>query len=144
MKRLLLLSALLALCLPFSARAADGPTVESVIAVDENTKPTDTFSATTPQLVAFFRSSGTHKGDKLHGVWIADDVGDAAPKGTKIDEASMDADIDDFHGGFTLSKPTAGWPVGSYHIDIYLNDTLATTVKFTITASAPAAAPSGG
>ena len=130
----LLLTTLLVLGLPFVA-CADGPTVESVIAVDGDTKPTDTFAATTPQLVAYFRSNGTHKGDKLRGVWIADDVGDAAPKGTKIDEATLDADSDDFHGGYTLTKPTAGWPVGSYHIDIYLNDTLATSVKFSITAA---------
>jgi outer membrane usher protein FimD/PapC len=67
-------------------------------------------------------------------VWIADDVGSAAPANTKIDESTLEADQDDYYGAFSLSKPTAGWPVGSYHVDIYLNDKLATTAHFTIEA----------
>jgi outer membrane usher protein FimD/PapC len=109
--------------------------VEAVMSVDENTKPADSFSPTTPQLNAFFQSAGTHAGDKLRGVWIATDVGDAAPKDTKINEATITADKDDFHGGFTLTKPTRGWPPGQYRIELYLNGSLVTTVKFTVDAS---------
>jgi outer membrane usher protein FimD/PapC len=108
--------------------------VEAAIAVDKDTKPTDTFDATVPKLYAFFRSTGTSKDDKFRGVWIADDVGGAAPANTKIDEASLAADQDNFYGAFSLTKPTNGWPPGKYHIDIYVNDDLATTVKFTIAA----------
>jgi len=111
---------------------ADAPKVESVIAVDENTKPTDTFAPTTPKLNAFFRSTGTAKGDKWRGVWIAEDVGSAAPANTKIDEGTLTADQDNFYGAFSLSKPTAGWPLGKYRVEIYVNDQLATTVKFSI------------
>ena len=113
---------------------ADGPKVEAAIAVDKDTKPTDSFSASVPKLYAFFRSTGTSKDDKLRGVWIAEDVGDAAPANTKIDESSVTADQDDYYGAFSLSKPTAGWPPGKYRVEIYLNDELATTVKFTIEA----------
>ena len=126
----------------FVARADDdAPKVEAAIAVDKDTKPTDSFANDVPQLYAFFRSTGTKKGDVLRGVWIADDVGSAAPANTKIDEASITADQDDYYGAFSLSKPTAGWPVGSYHVDIYLGDTLATTTKFTITAAGSSEAP---
>lgn len=111
------------------------PVVESVIALDENTKPTDTFSTSAPQLNTFFQTAGTHAGDKLRGVWIATDVGAAAPKDTKINEATLTATKDDFHGAFTLTKPTRGWPPGEYRVELYLNDVLVTTVKFTIDAS---------
>jgi hypothetical protein len=111
---------------------ADTPKVEGAIAVDADTKPTDSFASTTPKLNAFFRSNGTAKGDTLRGVWIAEDVGSAAPANTKIDESTITADQDNFFGAFSLSKPTAGWPVGKYRVEIYLNDQLATTVKFTI------------
>jgi hypothetical protein len=136
-----ILSLLVVLIIGSLAAHADGPTIEAAIAVDKDTKPTDSFTNDVPQLYAFFRSTGTKKGDVLRGVWIADDVGAAAPANTKIDEASITADQDDYYGAFSLTKPTAGWPVGSYHVDIYLGDTLATTAKFTITAAEPADAP---
>jgi hypothetical protein len=134
MKRLTLILLLALTCVTLRpAYAGDKPVVEAAIAVDENTKPTDTFAADTPKLIAFFKSTGTKSGDKLRGVWIAEDVGSAAPKETKIEESTIAADKDDFFGGFSLSKPTQGWPVGKYRMEIYLGDTLATTVKFTIT-----------
>ena len=108
--------------------------VEAAIAVDQDTKPTTTFAANVPKLYAFFRTQGTHGGDKLRGVWIAEDVGDAAPKETKIDEATLTADQDDFYGAFSLTKPTKGWPVGKYRVEIYAGDDLATTAKFSIKA----------
>jgi len=88
--------------------------------------------ADVPKLYAFFRTHGSEKGDKLRGVWIAEDVGDAAPKQTKIDEATLTADQDDFYGAFSLTKPTKGWPVGKYRVDIYAGDEVAISVKFTI------------
>ncbi len=111
---------------------ADTPKVEAMTAKDKDSKPTDTFSSDVPKVYTFFKSKGTKKGDTLRSVWMADDVGSAAPANTKIDESSLTADKDDFFGAFSLSKPTKGWPVGKYHVDIYAGDQLATTVKFTI------------
>jgi hypothetical protein len=131
MKRTLALSIAAVICA--SAHAGEVK-VEAAIAVDKDTKPTTTFAANVPKLYAFFRTKGTEKGDKLRGVWIAEDVGDAAPKKTKIDEATLTADEDDFYGAFSLTKPTKGWPVGKYRVEIYRGDELATTAKFTIKA----------
>jgi hypothetical protein len=108
--------------------------VEAAIAIDQDTKPATTFAPNVPKLYAFFRSTGTHEGDRLRGVWIAVDVGDVAPAKTKIDENTLTADQDDFYGAFSLSKPTKGWPAGKYRVDIYNGDELATSVKFTIKA----------
>ncbi len=132
MKRLLaLLTSLLVLT---SVHAGDVK-IESVIAVDGDTKPATSFLSDTPKLYAFFHSTGTEKGDKLRGVWIAEDVGDAAPANTKIDEITVTGTKDDFEGAFSLSKPDKGWPVGKYKVEIYDEDDLVTTVKFTITAA---------
>ena len=106
--------------------------IEGAIAVDSETKPATSFAADVPKLQAFFRSNGTKKGDKLRGLWIAEDVGAAAPANTKIDEATISADKADFFGAFSLSKPTKGWPVGKYRVEIYSGEELATTVKFAI------------
>jgi hypothetical protein len=125
---------MLAVAVCLSQTRAGTPKIEAVIAKDQDSKPTDSFSAETPKLYAFFRSTDTKAGDKIRGVWIADDVGEAAPKGTKIDEATITADKDNANGAFSMTKPTANWPVGQYHVDIYDGDQLATSVKFTITA----------
>ena len=109
--------------------------IEAAIAVDKDTKPATTFGADVPKLYAFFRSKGTAKGDKLRGVWIAENVGDAAPENTKIDEATLTADEADFFGAFSITKPTKGWPPGKYRVEIYSGDDLATTAKFTINAA---------
>ncbi len=132
MKKFLALFA--ALIVSTSAQAGDVK-VESAIAVDGNTKPATTFTSDVPKLYAFFRTKGTEKDDKLRGVWIAEDVGDAAPANTKIDEATVTGEEDNFHGAFSLSKPDHGWPVGKYRVEIYDGDDLETTVKFIITAA---------
>jgi hypothetical protein len=132
MKRIFALLIITTICA--SVALAGKAKVEAAIAVDKDTKPTTTFAADVPKLYAFFRSKGTQAGDKLRGVWIAEDVGDAAPKKTKIDEATLTADENDFYGAFSLTKPTKGWPAGKYQVDIYLGDELATTAKFTIKA----------
>jgi hypothetical protein len=108
--------------------------VEAAIAVDKDTRPTTTFAADVPKLYTFFRTNGSKAGDSLRAVWIAEDVGEAAPKNTKIDESTLTADQDDFYGAFSLTKPTKGWPVGKYRVEIYVGDQLETTAKFTIKA----------
>jgi hypothetical protein len=106
--------------------------VEAVVATGKNSKPAETFEPDVKKLYTFFKSQGSTKGDKFRAVWIAEDVGDAADPNTKIDEATLTADEDNFYGAFSLSKPTKGWPEGSYRVDIYSGDELATSVKFTI------------
>jgi hypothetical protein len=112
--------------------SAAKPVVESAIAKDSDTPPAITFSADVAKLYAFFKSTGTKQGDNFRGVWIAEDVGDAAPKETKIDEAVLPADKGDFNGAFSITKPNNGWPIGTYRAEIYVGDQLASTSKFTI------------
>ena len=132
MKRILFLLSI-SFIIASEVRSADVK-VEATLAQDKDSKPTTTFAVDVPKIYAFFRTKGTEKGDKLRSVWIAEDVGDAAPANTKIDEASLAADQDDFSGAFSLSKPTKGWPPGKYRVEIYAGDDLAETLKFTIKA----------
>jgi hypothetical protein len=130
MKRLLAVVVAMLVC-SFYVQAGDME-VEVVLAKDKDSKPTDTFEPTVPKVYAFFKTKGSSKGDKLHAVWIAEDVGDAAPENTKIDEATLTADQDNFYGAFSLSKPTKGWPKGAYRVDLYNGDEVAASAKFTI------------
>ena len=94
--------------------------------------PSTTFATNTPTLYAIFKTEGAKAGDKIRGVLIAEDVGDVAPANTKVLETILDMEGDTDAGDFSFSKPTNGWPVGKYRVEIYLNDELATTAKFTI------------
>jgi hypothetical protein len=93
------------------------------------------FAADTPTLYAFFKIMGARSGDKIHAVWIADDIGDAAPRSTKIDEWRLTAKGGTEDGMVTLSKPAGGWPVGQYHMEIDVNDQLAAKTSVTIQAA---------
>jgi hypothetical protein len=119
------------------ARGGDAK-IKAVITTGLKDEPKTTLTPDTPKVHALFKTKGAQKGDKLRGVWIADDVGDAAPANTKIDETSLTLEGDTDDGDFSCTKPTKGWPAGKYHVDIYANDELATTVKFTIEAAAKA------
>jgi hypothetical protein len=116
------------------ARAGDVK-VNAVVTTDPDEEPATTFASATPKLYALFKTKGLQNGDKLRGVWTFVDVGDAAPANTKIDEKTLTADGDTDDGVFSLTKPTKGWPVGKYRVEIYVNDDLATAVKFTIKAA---------
>jgi hypothetical protein len=111
-------------------------TVEATMTTGPDGRETTTYTADAPKVFASFKTKGASDGDKIRGVWIADDVGDAAPKGTKIDEKTLNAEGDTEDGVFSLPKPINGWPVGKYHLEIYVNDELATKVNFTIKAAA--------
>ena len=116
------------------ASAARGGEVKITVVTSagEKGKPTRVFSTDTPEIWAAFKTKGAKKGDKLRGEWIADEVGEAAPPNTKIFEKTLTLEEDTDAGYFTFLKPTKGWPPGTYHLDIYANEELAATVKFTI------------
>lgn len=103
-----------------------------VMSDNETTEaPKETFTKETPKIFAFYRANGLVAGDKLKGVWICE-KSDVAPPNYKIDEISLDVDPKDNDGNFSLSKPTNGWPVGSYRVEMYINDRLDHTAKFAV------------
>lgn len=65
-------------------------------------------------------------------MWIAEDVGSTAPRNTKIDEATITGDKDNFGEAFSLSKPKNNWPKGKYRVDVYVDDELEGSAKFQV------------
>src|SRR5438445_9207412 len=53
-------------------------------------------------------------GSKLTVSWISVDSGGAAPANYKIDEVSFEIGMIDNNVDSSMSKPDAGWPVGTY------------------------------
>lgn len=133
MKRTLWLLAALVGSLGFTTLADTKDKLLHAILVEETDgDAVTTFSTDTPKIYALWKGEAIKSGDQVRSVWIADDVGKAAPQNTKIDEKTVTA-TDAGKGTFSLSKPDKGWPAGKYHLDLYVGDKLAETLKFTIT-----------
>jgi hypothetical protein len=99
---------------------------------------TDHFDATVPVVHVTYRTLDLPKpGDAYVIRWIATDVGSAAPANTTIDTINRPVgDVPDGTKSYTvtsyMTKPTSGWPIGKYRVEIKLGDKLVTTAKFAI------------
>ncbi|MGZ5022795.1 MAG: hypothetical protein ACXWAX_09430 [Chthoniobacterales bacterium] len=91
-----------------------------------------TFGLETAKIYALWKGDATLPGDTVRSVWIAEDVGNAAPKNTKMDEVSVVTRVANEGGAFLLNKPEKGWALGRYRLELYVGDVLAQTLKFTI------------
>src|SRR5438445_7276220 len=134
MKKIFLL--LVASMIYAAAANAGDVKVEAFMTTGPEDEAVTSFTPDTPRLYAMFKTKGAKDGDKARGVLIAEDVGDVAPPNTKVLETKLDMEGDTSDGDFNFSKPTNGWPVGKYRVEIYINDELATKVKFTIQSAA--------
>ena len=113
----------------------DEKVLHAAVAPDKFAEPSNKISADVSKIYARWQGEKVKSGDKIRAVWIAEDVGNVAPKNYKIDEASTTANGPRASGTFTLSKPNKGWPLGKYRVEIYDGDQLAETVRFTIEAA---------
>jgi hypothetical protein len=102
------------------------------LAEKKDGKPKAIFSTEMPKIYALWKGEALKTGDKIRAVWIAEDVGDAAPKDSKITEVLVTAERSDDYGAIGLARPIDGWPVGKYRLEIYVGDKLAEALKFTI------------
>jgi hypothetical protein len=111
--------------------------LRAFLATDKERQPRTEFSSDTERINVFWKGDGLEVGDKIRAVWVAEDVGEANPKETKISQKMMMANKRDEQGQFFLARPAAqNWPIGKYRVDFFINDKLAQVVKFTITQGA--------
>jgi hypothetical protein len=90
------------------------------------------FAVDTPKVYARWQGHELPEQAKVRAVWIAENVGEVAPPNYKVDEASVVATSSNSSGTFTLSRPDNGWPLGSYRVEVYVDDALTETAKLTI------------
>ena len=68
---------------------------------------------------------------KITFSWISVDSHGAAPANYVIDKVDLDVGANN-HVDSQLSKPTAGWPVGTYRVDLAIDGAVSDTVPFSI------------
>ncbi|HEX5753249.1 MAG TPA: hypothetical protein VFZ09_44020 [Archangium sp.] len=84
--------------------------------------------ASLPKVTFYFRAPA---GTTLTGSFIAEDVGKAAPKNFVIDSATVTA-ADKMAATFTLGRPTSGWPIGQYRLEVKQGKKLVHVERFMI------------
>ena len=99
----------------------------------EIVNPATEFTPDTAKIFCVWKAEGILKGTSVRGVWIAVDVGNVAPPNYKIDEAEVRLPVMT-EGSMSLSKPTNGFPVGKYRLELYIGKELAKTIPFTVKA----------
>jgi len=112
-------------------------TLSDTVKDDSIGEAKDSFGKETAKIYLYCDSSDVKKGQAIKGDWVAVDTNNAAPANYKIDEATVTVS-DDLTAGqtydakFSLSKPTAGWPLGHYQTNVYIDGQLDQSVKFDI------------
>jgi hypothetical protein len=115
------------------AQSSGRKAIHAFVAADQQRKPRTRFSSDVPRIYACWKGQSLAVGDKIHAVWIAEDVGAASPKDTKIRDAEVQVFKTDESGEVFLSRPTGqDWPLGKYRVELYLNGSISEVVKFTI------------
>jgi hypothetical protein len=95
-------------------------------------EPTNQFTSDTPKLRAVWKGKRLQAGDQVDAIWLAEDVGKAAPKHSRITRFTVTAYKPDDDGAFVLERPRGGWPPGKYRLEAYLNGILMQRLDFSI------------
>ena len=71
-------------------------------------------------------------GSKVTVSLVSVNSGGVAPANYKIDEASFEIGMIDNHVDASITKPDAGWPIGTYQAQIAVDGTVKETVDFAV------------
>ena len=115
-------------------------TLTDKISGDNALAEKDTFDQETAMIYFICISADVKPGQHIKAVWIAANTHDAAPANYKISEKNFDvtdnvSESQEWAVKYSLSKPTSSWPVGQYHVDLYVNEQLLQSTKFNIKSS---------
>jgi hypothetical protein len=116
-----------------SGQTVDRKQVHAFLTKDKDSNPATTFSDDVSSIYLIWKGEGLQGGDRINVVWIAEDVGNASPKESKIGEHSVIVYKSDESGSFFVSRPRSRvWPVGRYRTEIYIGKKLVNALRFTI------------
>jgi len=99
---------------------------------------TETFDIDVPAVHAVLVTKTIPQTPKATTAWIAEDTGGAAPPNYTIATKEVDLSGEDLkHASSvtvtgTLTRPTKGWPKGSYRIDVQMDGKVVASKKFSI------------
>lgn len=81
-------------------------------------KPSETFSADVPEIFVVFQLHQHESEFKVYGRWVVE-KGEGVPPNHMLGTDVMLLMTEDESGYLSLKRPPAGWPVGSYKVQIF-------------------------
>ncbi|MGA7990732.1 MAG: hypothetical protein WCC53_04805, partial [Thermoanaerobaculia bacterium] len=112
---------------PGGARFSVAMTVEDKFSRD----PKTVFAPETPAVYAVYRVVATGP-TKVKAVFWADGVEGLETKTKLLEKAVSIPGKGEFMGAIQAQKPANGWPAGSYHVDLFIGDTLSKTLAYKV------------
>jgi len=92
----------------------------------------DSFPPSAAKVFVYAHMVDIPTGSKMKSAWVAVDTHGVAPANYVIDSAELTADGKVNVVTFNLSKPTAGWPLGHYRVDLTIDGKAAGSPEFDI------------
>lgn len=118
--------------------APQGLQVCARVAAQRCVTPTRRFTPDIPEINAALVTNTIPQSPRATVVWIAEDTGGAAPpnyriasKDLELSGAALKAATNVTVSG-SLSRPTKGWPIGSYRVEVHMDGKIVATEKFSI------------
>jgi hypothetical protein len=127
-------AALLAFVLATAAYAGSPHYADLKLSDSEDGDAKSSFAPDTAKIFLHAGLVDIAAGAKLSSAWIAEDTGGVAPANYKIDSMETTAGSIANVETFSLSKPNAGWPVGTYRVDLFIDGKAAGSVPFKVEA----------
>ena len=105
-----------------------------VLSATEHAEQTQaTFSPDTAKIfLSADLTDAVASGSKLTVSWISVDSGGVAPANYTIDEVNFEIGMIDNHVDSSMTKPDAGWPIGTYQVQIAVDGNVKETVDFSV------------
>ncbi|GAB4449272.1 MAG: hypothetical protein OHK0041_10320 [Anaerolineales bacterium] len=132
--KLIVLFAVLALIASSLACSFGDPTLDNVrTAKDQEGSQTASVFSTSDTVYVVSDLSNGKQGNVVTSKWYAVNV-EGIEANLKFDEADITIEDATFNGNvyFYYPPPEGGWPLGSYKVEIYFNDSLVSTVEFSV------------
>jgi hypothetical protein len=95
-----------------------------------------TFAPKTKKIYLSAWLTDVSPGAKLKSVWFAE-KNNVTPDNYKLDSAELEVRGKMNRVTYSLSKPKRGWPVGTYRLELFIDDKLTDTVRFSVAQLAP-------
>ena len=127
---ILAVATLSALSFAMPAQAAGFANVVLSATKDSGTAQSN-FPADTPMIYISADLTDVASTSKITFSWISVDSHGVAPANYTIDKVDLDVGSNN-QVNSQISKPTAGWPVGTYKVDMAIDGAVADSVPFSI------------
>ncbi|MBN9219682.1 MAG: hypothetical protein J0I79_17195 [Mesorhizobium sp.] len=122
-------TALAAFCLDLPAQAAGFENV--VVSATKGGEAQSNFPIDTPVIYVSADLVDIPSASTITFSWVSVDSHGVAPANYTIDKVDLDVGSNT-EADSQLTKPTAGWPAGTYRIDLAIDGTVAESVPFSI------------